>query len=75
MVTISVKIPKSLKLKIKRSHMKLSKEVRGFLETRTLEEEAQRLDRELRKYKNVFSKIKIEDVVEDLRNDRYGNDR
>lgn len=75
MVTISVKIPKTLKARIKRSRMKVSMEVRNFLETKTLEEEAERLNGELRKHKKLFDKIKIEDVVEDVRNDRYGGDR
>ena len=62
-------------MRLKRTHMKVSKKVRSFLETEALREEAERLDKELRKHRKIFSKIKIEDVVEDIRNDRYNSDR
>lgn len=75
MVTISVKIPKTLKMRLKRNHMRVSRRVRNFLETEALKEEADKLDVELRKHKKIFNKIKMDDVVEDLRNDRYNSDR
>jgi post-segregation antitoxin (ccd killing protein) len=75
MVTISVKIPKELKARLKKSHIKVSALVRSVLERKTLEEEALKLDEELRKHKKLFSKINIEDVVEGIRNDRYNSGR
>jgi Ulp1 family protease len=70
MVTISVKIPKSLKVRLKKSNIKVSAMVRNLLERKTLEEEAKRLDAELRKYRKIFAKISIDDVVRDIREDR-----
>jgi len=70
MVTISVKIPKALKARLKKSNIKVSAMVRNMLERKTLEEEAKRLDAELRKHRKIFAKISIEDVVRDIREDR-----
>jgi hypothetical protein len=70
MVTISVKIPKALKARLKKSNIKVSTMVRNMLERKALEEEAKRLDVELRKYRKIFAKISIDDVVRDIREDR-----
>ena len=70
MVTISVKVPRELKARIKKSKIRVSRVVRQILERKTLEEEARKLDEELRKHKKLFEKISIEDVVRDIREDR-----
>lgn len=70
MVTISVKIPKELKARIKKSHIKVSTMVRHLLERTTLEEEAKMLDDDIRRHKKLFAKISVEDVVNDIREDR-----
>ena len=57
MVTISVKIPKALKSRIERSHMKVSTVVRNMLERKTLEEEAKLLNEESKKHKKLFEKL------------------
>jgi len=71
MVTISVKIPVELKSKIKKSRMKVSNVVRALLEREMLEEEAHKLDAEIKKHKRIFDKLSVEQVVKDLREDRY----
>lgn len=70
MVTISVKIPKKLKERIKKSHIKISKAVRSLLERETLEEEARKLNEDIKKHKKIFDKISVEDVIRDIREDR-----
>lgn len=70
MVTISVKISRALKARMKRSHIKVSEEVREFLEAKTLKNEAEKLDIELKRHKKLFEKISVEDVVRDIREDR-----
>ena len=70
MVTISVKVPRSLKEKIKKSHLQVSKVVRNLLERQILEEEAQKINEEVKKYKKTFDKISIESIVNDIREDR-----
>ena len=71
MVTISVKIPKTLKERMKKSHMKASRVLRGLLERGMLEEEARRINEEVRKHRKAFDKLSVEQVVKDLREDRY----
>ena len=70
MVTISVKVPLALKERMKKSHVKISKVVRGMLEKRILEEEALNINEEVRKHKKAFNRLSIEAVVNDLREDR-----
>ena len=69
-VTISVKIPKKLRDRIRKSRIKISNEVRTALETKLLEEEAYKLDEEIKKHKKIFDKVKIEDVIASIREDR-----
>ncbi len=70
MVTISVKIPKRLKERLKKSHMKVSRTVRSLLERETLEEEARKLNEDIKKHRKIFDKVSIEDVVRDIKEDR-----
>ena len=71
MIAISVKIPKRLKERMKKSHMKASKIVRELLEQKMMDEEVKKLSADIKKQKKIFDKLSIEAVVEDLRNDRY----
>ena len=70
MVTISVKVPRELKERMKKSHVKISKVVRSVLEERILVEEAVKINEEVRKHKKTFDRLSIERVVNDLREDR-----
>ncbi len=72
MVTVSVKIPKTWKERMKKSNIKVSKMVRDLLERGILDEEVARLKEDIKKHKKIFDKISVEAVVEDLRKDRYG---
>lgn len=67
MITISIKIPKALKDKIKKSGRKVSPIVRSALEREILLDEAHKLNSDVRKHKRIFDKINIEDVVKDIR--------
>lgn len=71
MVTISVKIPIGLKNRIKKSRIKLSTIVRNLLEKEMLEEEAHKLDQEIKRHKKTLDKLSVEQVVKDIREDRY----
>ena len=70
MVVISVKIPRRLKDKIKRSKFNLSGEVRTMLEKKMLEGEIRKLKEDIKKHKKIFDKISIDDVVRQIREDR-----
>ena len=70
MVTISVKIPKSLKTKLKKSNIKLSGRVRTLLEREMLEDEARRINKEVQKNKKAFDKLSVAEVVQKIREDR-----
>jgi len=72
MVTISVKIPKELRARLKKSHIRVSAVVRHILERKALEEEARKLNGEIKRHRKLFDKISVEDVVRDLREDRAG---
>lgn len=70
MVTISVKVPRRLKERIKKSRVKVSKVVRNLLERQLLEEDAIKINEEVRRHKKTFDKLSIESFVNDLREDR-----
>lgn len=70
MVTLSVKVPKGLKERIKKSNIKISRVVRNLLEHQLLEEEALKINEEVKKNKKTFDTLSIETVVNDLREDR-----
>ncbi len=72
MVTISVKIPIAWKERMKRSRIKASKMVRNLLERGLLEEEARKLDEDIKKHQKIFNKLSVEEVVRQIRKDRYG---
>ncbi len=70
MVTISVKVPRGLRERIKKSRVKMSKVVRNLLERQVLEEEAREINEEVKKHKKSFDRLSVEAVVNDLREDR-----
>jgi post-segregation antitoxin (ccd killing protein) len=70
MVTISVKVPRGLKERIKKSRVKVSQIVRSLLEQKILEEESRKINEEVKKRKGAFDKLSIEAIVNDLREDR-----
>lgn len=70
MVTISVKVPRGLRERIKKSRVKISRVVRNLLEQQILEEEARKINEEVKKHKKTFDRLSIEAVVNDLREDR-----
>jgi hypothetical protein len=70
MVTISVKIPRGLKERLKSSRIKTSKVVRELLERKMLEEEAHRINEEVEKHKRAFDKLSVAEVVKRIREDR-----
>lgn len=70
MVTISVKVPRGLRERIKKSRVKVSEVVRNLLEQQILEEEARKINEEVKKHKKAFDRLSIEAVVNDLRKDR-----
>ncbi len=70
MVVISVKIPKGLKDKIKKSKLNVSGEVRAMLEKKVLDGEIRKLKEDIKKHKKIFDKISVEDVVRQIREDR-----
>ncbi len=70
MVTISVKVPKGLKERIKKSNMRISRVVRNLLERQLLEEEARKINEDVKKNKKTFDILSIDAVVNDLREDR-----
>ena len=70
MVTVSVKIPRNLKERIKHSKIKMSKVIREMLEEKMIDEEVNRLKGDIKKHKKIFDKISVEQVVKDIREDR-----
>lgn len=70
MITISVKIPKELKERLKKSHVKVSRVVRNLLEREMLEEEARRINQDVKEHKKAFDKLSVEEVVKRIREDR-----
>jgi antitoxin CcdA len=69
-VTVSTKIPKQLKEKIKRFKIKPSKILRKALEDEVKKREVEELKEELERLKPVLEKVSMEDVVKSIRDDR-----
>ncbi len=69
-VTISTKIPKQLKEKIQKLKIKPSKILRKALEDEVKKRELEDLKVEIAKLKPILDKVRVEDIVKSLREDR-----
>jgi antitoxin CcdA len=69
-VTVSTKIPKQLKEKIRRFKIKPSKILRKALEDEVRKREIEELKKEIDMLKPVLEKLSMEDVVKSIREDR-----
>jgi post-segregation antitoxin (ccd killing protein) len=69
-VTVSTKIPKELKEKIKQLNIKLSKLLRKAIEDEIKRREAQKLKEQIQKMKPALDKVGIEEIVKGIREDR-----
>jgi post-segregation antitoxin (ccd killing protein) len=68
--TVSAKIPAELKAKIKRHNINASKVMRQALEREVARAEAEELDRRLQRMAPALDRIRIDDVVAGIREDR-----
>jgi Ulp1 family protease len=69
-VTVSTKIPKQLKDKIRRLKIKPSKILRKALEEEVKKKEVEELKEELKKLKPALEGISMDDIVKSVREDR-----
>jgi post-segregation antitoxin (ccd killing protein) len=69
-VTVSTKIPKRLKEKMRTLKIKPSKLLRKAIEDEIRRKEAEQLREEIEKLKPLLEKVSIEDIVKSLREDR-----
>jgi Ulp1 family protease len=69
-VTVSTKIPKQLKEKIKHLKIKPSKILRKALEDEVKRREVEELKQEINKLKPTFDKVSMDDIVKSIREDR-----
>jgi len=69
-VTVSAKIPKQLKEKMRRLKIKPSKIMRKALEEEVKRRELEDLKEEISKLKPILEKVTMEDVVKCIREDR-----
>ncbi len=69
-VTVSTKIPKSLKEKMVKLKIKPSKLLRRAIEEEVKRREIEELKDQITKLKPILDKISIEDVVKGIREDR-----
>lgn len=70
--TISVKIPAELKEKIDKYGISTSKLIRETLEKEVLKREAEEINRELSKMKDILKRFSLDEVVESIRENREG---
>ncbi len=70
--TISVKIPAELKEKLDKYGISPSKLIRETLEKEVLKREAEEINRELSKMKDILKRFSLDEVVESIREDREG---
>jgi hypothetical protein len=68
--TVSVKVPVELKEKIRKLRIKTGDVLRKALEEEVRRREVEEINRELKELHPVLQKIKIEDVVASIREDR-----
>lgn len=69
-VTVSAKIPKQLKEKMRRLKIKPSKILRKALEDEVKKREIEELKEEINKLKPALEKVSMEDIVKSIRKDR-----
>jgi len=69
-VTVSTKIPKQLKEKIKKFKIKPSKILRKALEDEVRKREIEELKEEAISLRPIFEKMNMEDIVKGIREDR-----
>ena len=69
-VTVSTKIPKELKEKIKELKIKPSRLLRKALEDEIRRREAEKLAEEIDKLKPTLDKVSVEEIVKSIRENR-----
>ena len=69
-VTVSTKIPKQLKEKMRTLKIKPSKLLRKAIEDEIKRKEAEQLREEINKLRPILEKVSIEDIVVSIREDR-----
>ena len=69
-VTVSTKIPKQLKEKMRTLKIKPSRILRKAIEDEIKRKEAEQLRVEIDKLKPILEKVSIEDIVKSVREDR-----
>jgi len=69
-VTVSTKIPRELKEKLKQLKIKPSKLLRKAIEDEIKRREAQKLKEEIEKLKPILDRISTDDIVRSIREDR-----
>ena len=69
-VTVSTKVPKELKEKIKQLNIKPARLLRKALEDEIKRREAEQLKEEIAKIKPILDRISTEEIVKSIREDR-----
>ncbi|MGA2683037.1 MAG: type II toxin-antitoxin system CcdA family antitoxin [Candidatus Bathyarchaeia archaeon] len=69
-VTVSTKIPKQLKEKMRTLKIKPSKILRKAIEDEIKRKEAEQLKQEIIRLKPILEKVGMEDIVSSIREDR-----
>jgi post-segregation antitoxin (ccd killing protein) len=69
-VTVSTKIPKELKEKLKQLKIKPSKILRKALEDEIRQREAEKLKQDIEKMKTPLNKVSINEIVKSIKEDR-----
>ena len=69
-VTVSTKIPKQLKEKMRNLKIKPARILRKAIEDEIKRKEAEQLREEIDKLKPILEKVSIEDIVKSIREDR-----
>lgn len=69
-VTVSTKIPKELKEKMRQLSIKPSKLLRKAIEEEVKRREAKKLKEQIEKMKSALDKVGMEEVVKGIREDR-----
>ena len=69
-VTVSTKIPKQLKEKMRQLKIKPSKILRKALEDEVKKREMEELKQEINKLRPILEKVSMDDIVKSIREDR-----
>jgi post-segregation antitoxin (ccd killing protein) len=69
-ITVSAKIPKQLKEKMKQLKIKPSRVVRKAIEDEIKRKETEALKEEINRLKPILEKVNMNDVVKSIREDR-----